>query len=172
MKHRLGVPNKDIITAFGILINHSLMARTIIGRVAEKEILANALNSSRSELIAINGRRRIGKTFLIREFYEKEIVFSMTGYSVGNRVVEIHIIQTLLMNSEEHPLDIEAMKVGSGISSKLWFITVKPFTLLTIGLIERSAFRIVRLIQEYSAVGKHYKNINRLPVSPTGNDQN
>ncbi len=72
------------------------MARTIIGRVAEKEILANALNSSRSELIAIYGRRRIGKTFLIREFYEKEIVFSMTGYSVGNRAVQIKNFMTKL----------------------------------------------------------------------------
>tara|TARA_B110000211_G_C14068585_1_gene548850 strand:+ start:996 stop:2408 length:1413 start_codon:yes stop_codon:yes gene_type:complete len=65
------------------------MAKTIIGRVAEKEILTRALNSSRSELIAVYGRRRIGKTFLVREFYEKEIVFSVTGYSVGNRTVQI-----------------------------------------------------------------------------------
>jgi AAA+ ATPase superfamily predicted ATPase len=65
------------------------MARNIIGRQHEKEILTNALNSTKSELIAIYGRRRIGKTFLIREFYKKEIVFSMTGYSEGNRAVQI-----------------------------------------------------------------------------------
>lgn len=72
------------------------MANTIIGRVAEKEILTNALNSSRSELIAIYGRRRIGKTFLIREFYERQIVFSMTGYSVGSRAVQIKNFMTKL----------------------------------------------------------------------------
>ncbi len=37
------------------------MAKVIIGRVMEKEILTNALNSSRSELIAIYGRRRISQ---------------------------------------------------------------------------------------------------------------
>ncbi len=70
------------------------MAKTIIGRVKEKEILTNALTSSRSELIAIYGRRRIGKTFLIREFYEKEMVFSVTGYSDGNRAVQIKNFMT------------------------------------------------------------------------------
>ena len=65
------------------------MARTIIGRVREKEILSNALNSNRSELIAVYGRRRIGKTFLVREFYKKEVIFSVTGYSEGGRSVQI-----------------------------------------------------------------------------------
>ena len=72
------------------------MARTIIGRVKQKEILSNALISSRAELIAIYGRRRIGKTFLIREFYEKEMVFSITGYSEGNRAVQIKNFKTKL----------------------------------------------------------------------------
>jgi hypothetical protein len=40
------------------------MTRVIVGRVREKEILANSLISSKSELIAIYGRRRIGKTFV------------------------------------------------------------------------------------------------------------
>lgn len=65
------------------------MGRTIIGRIKEKEILTTALDSSRSELIAVYGRRRIGKTFLIREFYEEEMVFSVTGFSEGNRAVQI-----------------------------------------------------------------------------------
>ncbi|MFT4532848.1 MAG: AAA+ ATPase superfamily predicted ATPase [Saprospiraceae bacterium] len=56
------------------------MARTIIGRIKGKEILTTALDSSRSDLIAVYGRRRIGKTFLIREFYEDEMVFNVTGY--------------------------------------------------------------------------------------------
>ncbi len=86
------------------------MAKVIIGRVMEKEILTNALNSSRSELIAIYGRRRIGKTFLIREFYEKEMVFTMTGYSVGNRAVQIKNFMTKLNEvtrkfKNEKPID-------------------------------------------------------------------
>ena len=72
------------------------MARTIIGRVKEKEVLTNALYSSRSELIAVYGRRRVGKTFLIREFYTEEVVFSMTGYSEGSRAVQIKNFKTKL----------------------------------------------------------------------------
>ncbi len=51
----------------------------IIGRDAEKKILQDMLASGEAELIAILGRRRVGNTFLIRNFYEKELVFEYTG---------------------------------------------------------------------------------------------
>ena len=51
----------------------------IIGRSAEKEILDQCLSSKRPEFLAVYGRRRVGKTFLIREYCKKHIVFSMSG---------------------------------------------------------------------------------------------
>lgn len=51
----------------------------IIGRGDEKKILEEALLSNEPELIAIYGRRRIGKTFLIRNYYQKELVIEFTG---------------------------------------------------------------------------------------------
>ena len=51
----------------------------IIGRHAEKEVLNQCLNSNRPEFIAVYGRRRVGKTFLIREHCKNHIVFSMSG---------------------------------------------------------------------------------------------
>ena len=72
------------------------VTKVIIGRKPERELLTNALKSSRSELIAVYGRRRIGKTFLIREFYANEMIFSMTGYSDGNRAVQIKNFLTKL----------------------------------------------------------------------------
>ncbi len=51
----------------------------IIGREAEIKILQQALNSSEAELIAMYGRRRVGKTYLIQTVYQKEIVFQLTG---------------------------------------------------------------------------------------------
>ena len=51
----------------------------LVGRVSEKKILENALASSGAELVAMYGRRRIGKTFLIRLVYEKYIRFEFTG---------------------------------------------------------------------------------------------
>lgn len=55
------------------------MAERIIGREAEKTILKEMLNSKEAELIAILGRRRVGKTFLIRNYYQKHLVFECTG---------------------------------------------------------------------------------------------
>src|ERR1017187_406334 len=51
----------------------------LIGRQEEKKILDNALASSEAELIALYGRRRVGKTFLIRSLYNGRIIFEMTG---------------------------------------------------------------------------------------------
>ena len=53
--------------------------KNIIGRLSEVNILNNCLNSSRSELIAVHGRRRVGKTYLIRNFYSKNFVFEFSG---------------------------------------------------------------------------------------------
>jgi AAA+ ATPase superfamily predicted ATPase len=65
------------------------MSRKIVGREIEKEKLEEALNSHRSELIAIYGRRRVGKTYLIREFFSKNIAFSFTGLRNGTRPDQI-----------------------------------------------------------------------------------
>jgi AAA+ ATPase superfamily predicted ATPase len=48
------------------------MVKKLVGRLREQVILTDALNSHRSELIAVYGRRRIGKTYLIRTFFEKK----------------------------------------------------------------------------------------------------
>ena len=53
--------------------------RKLIGRKSEKKILKSALNSNRPELVVVYGRRRIGKTFLVREVYKKAIVFEFSG---------------------------------------------------------------------------------------------
>ena len=57
---------------------------SIIGRISEKTLLREALNSRKSELIALYGRRRVGKTFLIREEYKGHIQFELTGLHNGN----------------------------------------------------------------------------------------
>ena len=52
---------------------------TFIGRTEEINILQNALTTNESEMIAVIGRRRVGKTFLIRSVYKKHIGFEITG---------------------------------------------------------------------------------------------
>lgn len=56
----------------------------IIGRKEEIEVLKSALLSKESELIAVYGRRRIGKTYLIRNYYEDRLAFELTGMNEGS----------------------------------------------------------------------------------------
>lgn len=55
----------------------------LIGRNIERKYLLNALKSNKSELLVIYGRRRIGKTFLIRNTYFRYIKFELIGLHRG-----------------------------------------------------------------------------------------
>jgi uncharacterized protein len=58
--------------------------QTIIGRKEEKVILDEALKTKEPGLIAVYGRRRVGKTFLIRNFFEDRLIFELTGMYKGS----------------------------------------------------------------------------------------
>lgn len=58
----------------------------LIGRIVEKQILEQTLASDESELIAVFGRRRVGKTYLIRKTFQKQIIFEFSG--VHNAVLK------------------------------------------------------------------------------------
>ena len=51
----------------------------IIGREEEKRLLQRLINSDKAELLAVYGRRRVGKTFLIHSYLREHIVFNITG---------------------------------------------------------------------------------------------
>ena len=51
----------------------------IIGRVEEIALLSKIITSEEAELIAVYGRRRVGKTFLIRNIFQKQLVFEFSG---------------------------------------------------------------------------------------------
>lgn len=53
--------------------------RILVGRKHETSILTGALSSNKPELIAVFGRRRVGKTFLVREVYKDNIRFEFSG---------------------------------------------------------------------------------------------
>lgn len=56
------------------------MAQTaLIGRKEESAALLECLGSAASELIALYGRRRVGKTYLIRTVYKDSMCFEITG---------------------------------------------------------------------------------------------
>lgn len=56
----------------------------IIGRKEEQQILHSAVQSENSEFVAVYGRRRVGKTYLIRETFGYKFTFQHTGLAKGN----------------------------------------------------------------------------------------
>ena len=61
------------------------MALPLIGREPQIAELNDALTSERPELVALYGRRRVGKTFLIRRVYAERIVFEISGLLGGKK---------------------------------------------------------------------------------------
>lgn len=55
----------------------------IVGRNIEQALLKEAFQNDKSELIALYGRRRVGKTFLIREYFKDNLLLEVTGLYGG-----------------------------------------------------------------------------------------
>ncbi|MCL2826051.1 MAG: AAA family ATPase, partial [Eggerthellaceae bacterium] len=64
---------------------------TIIGRKAEQELLKQCLDSKKSEFLAIYGRRRVGKTFLVKEAFANQFFFYATGILDENKSLSIQL---------------------------------------------------------------------------------
>ncbi|MEN8251336.1 MAG: ATP-binding protein [Bacteroidota bacterium] len=79
----------------------------LIGRKKEITTLNEMLKSNSSELIAVYGRRRIGKTFLIRECYKKETVFEVTGYYRGSMKDQLRNFHTQLIRNSNRFSKVE-----------------------------------------------------------------
>ncbi len=69
----------------------------IIGREKELGKLSDYMESGRSELVAIYGRRRVGKTFLIRSFFKDKFDFYATGIIDGSMEEELEAFHLALV---------------------------------------------------------------------------
>lgn len=68
-----------------------------IGRTKECEELEWAMNSSKSELIVLYGRRRVGKTFLVRRFFKDSYCFHYVGAHRQKRNVQLQNFREALL---------------------------------------------------------------------------
>ena len=55
----------------------------MIGRTKELETLKDCIAADRSRLVVVYGRRRVGKTFLVREAFDYHFTFTHTGIEDG-----------------------------------------------------------------------------------------
>jgi hypothetical protein len=61
----------------------------ILGRDEEMRELNGYQHSGRPEFLVVYGRRRVGKTFLIREYFQDDFIFSHTGLAKGGSDVQL-----------------------------------------------------------------------------------
>ena len=61
------------------------MVQDIIGRSVELGLLQEYIASDRSEFVAVYGRRRVGKTFLIRKAVKDQFSFFVTGVYMATK---------------------------------------------------------------------------------------
>lgn len=70
--------------------------KTVIGRKSEKATLKKYIESDKAEFIAVYGRRRVGKTFLIRQMFGSDFAFEVSGTINGKKDEQmVNFIQAL-----------------------------------------------------------------------------
>lgn len=70
----------------------------MIGRTKEREALIHAVESSESQFVAVYGRRRIGKTYLVRETLSSQFCFDHAGIFNGSMAEELSAFRDSLMD--------------------------------------------------------------------------
>ena len=57
----------------------------MIGRDKEIQALRSAMDSDKSEFVVLYGRRRVGKSFLVSEFFNRKFTFHHAGLEGASR---------------------------------------------------------------------------------------
>lgn len=78
----------------------------LIGRSEQQAIFKHCENSTESKLIAGYGRRRVGKTFFIRQYFKSKIVFEIAGLHQVSLAEQLaHFTQSIRKQEPQSWLD-------------------------------------------------------------------
>ena len=77
----------------------------IIGRKEETAKLKRAYDSDHSEFVAVYGRRRIGKTYLIRETFEGKFTFQYSGIFKASNKEQLDVFYKSLLEQGLDPTE-------------------------------------------------------------------
>ena len=110
----------------------------MIGRTKELKTLRDCIAADRSRLVVVYGRRRVGKTFLVREAFDYRFTFTHTGLEDGDYAEQLNAFWRALKSQWnegcERPRDwmeaFESLKkalASSGDARKTVFIDELPW---------------------------------------------
>jgi AAA+ ATPase superfamily predicted ATPase len=79
---------------------------TIIGRQKEITLLSDYITSDKAEFVVVYGRRRIGKTFLVKQFFDEKFTFYLSGAENANKKQQLFNFATALnqYSNGDYPL--------------------------------------------------------------------
>lgn len=72
----------------------------LIGRTKESKVISDCIKDNKSHFIAIYGRRRVGKTYLIRQYFKNQFDFYVTGLAKGNTAMQLTNFKMALTKAE------------------------------------------------------------------------
>jgi uncharacterized protein len=81
--------------------------QSIIGRVEEQETLARMYKSPKSEFVILYGRRRVGKTYLVNQFFEGKFTFRITAQAKIGTKKQLVNFYTQIVKTDPEPDRIE-----------------------------------------------------------------
>ena len=110
----------------------------MIGRTREQEMLQQACESAYSEFVAVYGRRRVGKTFLIRETFNSRFAFQHAGVANAGTKIQLDRFRRSLIESghEKCPAlknwfqafdELKEVVKASSLGKKILFIDEMPW---------------------------------------------
>ena len=96
------------------------LTQILVSREEEKQRLQLALTSNKPELIALTGRRRVGKTFLVRKSYENQIKLEVTGLQKDKQKAQLH---NFLISMRAYGLYTDSDKTPSNWLDAFYLLT-------------------------------------------------
>ncbi len=78
----------------------------IIGRIEEIGRLDDCMEADSAQLVIVYGRRRVGKTFLINEYFHNDFAFKLTGTYGKGKDVQLENFASALKRKTRRKLDV------------------------------------------------------------------
>jgi AAA+ ATPase superfamily predicted ATPase len=121
----------------------------VIGRKAEQEDLQRYYESDRPEFLAVYGRRRVGKTYLIKEFFKNDFTFYTTGLANAPKSGQLEAFaEALRIYGGQSAAHSTAQSAMQSAAPKSWF----------------QAFLLLRnLLEQSDRIGKKVVFIDEMP---------